>query len=208
MSNWCLLRGFTALQRLRLRGRGSWRRGWNELQRLLLFFYRRSLKQILWHDAALQGSNPVFVQVQKNLEMTGTISTWSYFIPLYFIVYYVSKWRRNRTIKWRKTDGLMFFHPLDFRFCFKPLIWNSAVHLPLFPPMISRRARRENEPEQGGGDWGGGDETGREQSDCRGGDGGEQEKQKEGGDGRGRVWMEERRWAQRESNVSFRLSGG
>lgn len=154
MSNWCLLRGFTALQRLRLRGRGSWRRGWNELQRLLLFFYRRSLKQILWHNAALQGSNPVFVQVQKNRELTGTISTWSYFIPLYFIVYYLSKWRRNRTIKWRKTDGLMFFHPLDFRFCFKPLIWNNAVHLPLFPPMISRRARRENEPEQGGGDWG------------------------------------------------------
>lgn len=207
MSNWCLLRGFTALQRLCLRGRGSWRRGWNELQRLLLFFTEEVWSR-LWHNAALQGSNPVFVQVQKNLEMTGTISTWSYFIPLYFIVYYLSKWWRNRTIKWRKTDGLMFFHPLDFRFYFKPLIWNNAVHLPLFPPMISRRARRENEPEQGGGDLGGGDETGREQSDCRGGDGGEQEKQKEGGDGRGRVWMEERRWAQRESNVSFRLSGG
>lgn len=208
MSNWCLLRGFTALQRLRLRGRGSWRRGWNELQRLLLFFYRRSLKQILWHDAALQGSNPVFVQVQKNLEMTGTISTWSYYYSIVFYCVLLEWMAEKQDNKIEKDRWFNVFPPLRFQILFQTVNLKQRCS----PPIVSaddQSTSSERERARTRRRWlGGGDETGREQSDCRGGDGGEQEKQKEGGDGRGRVWMEERRWAQRESNVSFRLSGG
>lgn len=207
MSNWCLLRGFTALQRLRLRGRGSWRRGWNELQRLLLFFTEEVWSR-LWHNAALQGSNPVFVQVQKNLEMTGTISTWSYYYSIVFHCVLFEQMTEKQDNKIEKDRWFNVFPPLRFQILFQTVNLKQRCS----PPIVSaddQSTSSERERARTRRRWlGGGDETGREQSDCRGGDGGEQEKQKEGGDGRGRVWMEERRWAQRESNVSFRLSGG
>lgn len=207
MSNWCLLRGFTALQRLRLRGRRSWRRGWNELQRLLLFFTEEVWSR-LWHNAALQGSNPVFVQVQKNLEMTGTISTWSYFYSIVFHCVLFEQMMEKQDNNIEKDGWFNVFPPFRFQILFQTVNLKQRSS----PPVVSaddQSTSSERERARTRRRWlGGGDETGREQSDCRGGDGGEQEKQKEGGDGRGRVWMEERRWAQRESNVSFRLSGG